>query len=67
MSLEEVIETFIGRFEKYQIFILLIIKLGRYPTEFQLCNVVFITPSAEYIWLDENAVNASHFCQCSKS
>ncbi|XP_047531120.1 organic cation transporter protein-like [Vanessa atalanta] len=65
MSAEDTIETIIGRFGKYQIWILFLIILGRFPTEYQLSNVVFIMPSVEYVCMDENAYNLTNHCPCS--
>lgn len=58
---EDLIETAIGRFGKYQTWILLLISIGRFPTEYQLNNVVFIIPSVEYKCLDNNVTN---YCPC---
>lgn len=64
MSQEDAIETIVGRFGKYQTWILVLIALGRYPVEFQLNNVVFIIPSVDYKCLDDSAFNASNYCPC---
>ncbi|XP_049872509.1 organic cation transporter protein-like [Pectinophora gossypiella] len=64
MSLEDAIETIIGRFGKYQSWVLFLILLGRYPTEFQLTNVVFILPSVNYVCKDDNAYNLTNHCPC---
>lgn len=58
------IENIIGRFGLYQSWILFLIAVSRYPTEFQLTNVVFILPSVDYVCLDPNALNATNFCPC---
>ncbi|XP_046977704.1 organic cation transporter protein-like [Vanessa cardui] len=65
MSAEDTIETIIGRFGKYQIWILFLITLGRFPTEYQITNVVFIMPSVEYVCMDENAYNLTNHCPCA--
>ncbi|XP_075975242.1 organic cation transporter protein-like [Anticarsia gemmatalis] len=59
---EDPIETAIGRFGKYQTWILFLITVGRFPTEYQLTNVVFIIPSVEYKCLDNNVTN---YCPCA--
>lgn len=60
---EDLIETAIGRFGKYQSWILFLITIGRFPTEYQLNNVVFIIPNVEYVCLDNNVTN---YCPCDK-
>ncbi|XP_026749122.1 organic cation transporter protein-like [Galleria mellonella] len=64
MSSEDLIEKTIGRFGKFQTWILVLIAIGRYPTEFQLNNVVFIIPGVEYKCLDTGALNATNYCPC---
>lgn len=64
MSTEDAIETIIGRFGRYQTWILFLVSFGRFPIEYQLLNVVFILPNAEYICMDEQAYNASNHCPC---
>ncbi|CAH2084667.1 unnamed protein product [Euphydryas editha] len=64
MSADDTIETIIGRFGKYQTWILFLISIGRFPTEYQLSNVVFIVPSVEYVCMDENAYNMTNHCPC---
>ncbi|XP_045769654.1 organic cation transporter protein-like [Maniola jurtina] len=64
MSTEDAIETVIGRFGKYQTWILFLISLGRFPTEYQLVNVVFILPNAEFVCMDEEAYNMTNYCPC---
>ncbi|XP_059057425.1 organic cation transporter-like protein [Achroia grisella] len=64
MSTEDLIEKTIGRFGKYQTWILILITIGRYPTEFQLNNVVFIIPAVEYQCLDDGVFNATNYCPC---
>uniref|UniRef100_A0A2A4KAN0 Major facilitator superfamily (MFS) profile domain-containing protein n=1 Tax=Heliothis virescens TaxID=7102 RepID=A0A2A4KAN0_HELVI len=59
---EDLIETAIGRFGKYQTWILFLISVGRFPSEYQLNNVVFIIPSVEYKCLDNNVTN---YCPCN--
>ncbi|XP_047025060.1 organic cation transporter protein-like [Helicoverpa zea] len=59
---EDPIETAIGRFGKYQTWILFLISVGRFPSEYQLNNVVFIIPSVEYNCLDNNVTN---YCPCN--
>ncbi|XP_013173246.1 PREDICTED: organic cation transporter protein-like [Papilio xuthus] len=58
------IENAIGRFGLYQTWILILVTISRYPTEFQLTNVVFILPSVEYVCLDEETSNATNYCPC---
>lgn len=58
---EDPIENAIGRFGKYQTWIAFLILLGRFPTEYQLTNVVFIIPGVEYNCLDNNITN---YCPC---
>ncbi|XP_026748832.2 organic cation transporter protein-like isoform X1 [Galleria mellonella] len=64
MTEEDPIEKAIGRFGKYQTWILFLILLGRSPTDFQLNNVVFLIPSVDYKCLDEEANNATNYCPC---
>lgn len=64
ISSEDPIETLIGRFGKYQWWILFLVTIGRLPTEFQLNNVVFVIPGVAYTCLDENANNGTDFCPC---
>ncbi|XP_072932788.1 organic cation transporter-like protein [Epargyreus clarus] len=65
MSLtEDAIEKIIGKFGRYQTWILVLICVGRIPTEMQLSNVVFIIPSVNYVCLDEGAFNATNYCPC---
>ncbi|CAH2084663.1 unnamed protein product [Euphydryas editha] len=64
MSADDTVETIIGRFGKYQTWILFLISIGRFPTEYQLTNVVFIIPSVEYVCMDENAYNLTNHCPC---
>lgn len=61
---EDPIETLIGRFGKYQTWIMILLQFGAFPTDYQLNNVVFVIPGVEYICLDENANNATNFCPC---
>ncbi|XP_038213938.1 organic cation transporter protein-like [Zerene cesonia] len=65
MEVEDVIETTIGRSGRYQLWIFFLISIGRFPTEYQLTNVVFILPNPEYVCKDEGANNASNFCPCN--
>lgn len=58
---EDLIETAIGRFGKYQTWILFLITVGRIPAEYQLNNVVFIIPYVDYKCLDNNVTN---YCPC---
>ncbi|GBP82661.1 Organic cation transporter protein [Eumeta japonica] len=58
------IEKAIGRFGPYQAWILLLLSLGRYPTEFQLTNVVFILPDVDYVCADNPQMNVTHQCPC---
>lgn len=64
MLTEDPIEQAIGRFGKYQYWVLFLIVIGRLPTDFQLVNVVFVIPSVEYICLDDGANNATNYCPC---
>ncbi|XP_034829084.1 organic cation transporter protein-like [Maniola hyperantus] len=64
MSAGDAIETVIGRFGRYQTWILFLLALGRFPTEYQLINVVFILPNAEFVCMDEEAYNISNYCPC---
>nr|XP_049703645.1 organic cation transporter protein isoform X4 [Helicoverpa armigera] len=59
---EDPIETAIGRFGKYQTWILFLISVGWFPCEYQLNNVVFLIPSVEYKCLDNNVTN---YCPCN--
>lgn len=61
---EDPIETVIGRFGRYQSWILFLITIGRLPTEFQLTNVVFILPGVEYSCLDSSGNNVTNYCPC---
>ncbi|XP_053604363.1 organic cation transporter protein-like [Plodia interpunctella] len=63
MSTEDGIEKIVGRFGKYQTWILFLISIGRLPTEFQLNIVVFLLPGVEYQCLDSD-VNATNHCPC---
>lgn len=63
MLTDDAVEKIIGRFGKYQIWILFLITIGRYPTDFQLTNVVFILPSVEYVCLD-GTLNETNYCPC---
>ncbi|XP_075975244.1 organic cation transporter protein-like [Anticarsia gemmatalis] len=58
---EDHLETAIGRFGKYQAFVYFLIAIARFPTEYQLNNVVFIIPKVEYKCLDNNLTN---YCPC---
>ncbi|KAJ8723271.1 hypothetical protein PYW08_003183 [Mythimna loreyi] len=58
---EDHIETAIGRFGKYQTWIMFLITIGRFPSEYQLMNVVFLIPNVEYKCLDNNVTN---YCPC---
>ncbi|XP_050674824.1 organic cation transporter protein-like [Leptidea sinapis] len=64
MTEEDAIETVIGRFGKYQNWIFFLITIGRLPAEYQLANVVFIIPNAEYVCNDEGANMTSNYCPC---
>lgn len=61
---EDGIERAIGRFGRYQTWVLVLITIGRLPAEFQLTNVVFLLPKTDYTCLDEGAQNATNFCPC---
>lgn len=61
---EDPIEAIIGRFGKYQTWILILLSLGAFPTDYQLNNVVFVIPAVDYICLDENANNGTNVCPC---
>ncbi|KAG7301083.1 hypothetical protein JYU34_015479 [Plutella xylostella] len=56
------VEQAIGRFGRYQFWLLFIVSLSRLPTEFQLNNVVFLIPGVDYRCLDNNLTNV---CPCS--
>lgn len=62
--IDDPIEKAIGRFGKYQILILVLLSIGRYPTEFQLTNVVFLLPTQDYICADNNSDNITNVCPC---
>lgn len=64
MTADDTVETIIGRFGKYQTWILFLISIGRFPTEYQLTNVVFIIPSVEYVCMDDDAYNLTNHCPC---
>lgn len=64
MSVEDDIENIIGRFGRYQTWILVLVIASKYPPELQLTNVVFILPSVNYICLDEGANNSTNYCPC---
>ncbi|KAM3964986.1 LOW QUALITY PROTEIN: organic cation transporter protein-like [Aphomia sociella] len=64
MNTDDLIERTIGRFGKFQTWLLFLITVGRYPTEFQLTNVVFLIPAIEYKCLDDVALNATNHCPC---
>lgn len=61
---EDGIEKIIGRFGKYQVWILILITIGRYPAEFQLVNVLFLVPGVDYVCKDEDAFNMTNHCPC---
>ncbi|XP_063826797.1 organic cation transporter-like protein [Ostrinia nubilalis] len=61
---EDGIEKAIGRFGIYQAWILFLITLARLPGEFQLSNVVFLLPKADYTCLDDGVNNATNYCPC---
>lgn len=63
---EDRIEQIIGRFGRYQVWILFLVTLGRYPAEFQLVNVVFIVPSVEFVCKDDDAFNVTNHCPCQQ-
>ncbi|XP_023954319.1 organic cation transporter protein [Bicyclus anynana] len=65
MTAEDAIETIIGRFGRYQTWILFLVTLGRFPAEYQLVNVVFILPNVEYVCMDEQSYNVSNHCPCN--
>ncbi|XP_068617442.1 uncharacterized protein [Battus philenor] len=64
MSTDDTIQQIIGEFGKYQTWILFLIIIGRYPTDFQLTNVVYILPSVDYVCLDKEALNVTNYCPC---
>jgi hypothetical protein len=64
MPSDDPIENIIGRFGRYQTWILFLIVIGRLPTEFQLNIVVFILPNPDYVCLDEGANNRTNYCPC---
>lgn len=64
LSSEDPIESLIGGFGKYQSWVLFLVTIGRFPTEFQLNNVVFVIPGVEYTCLDENTNNETNICPC---
>lgn len=64
MSVEDAIEQIIGRFGRYQTWILVLYIASKFPVQFQLLNVVFILPSVNYICLDEGADNNTNYCPC---
>lgn len=64
MSVEDAIEKIIGRFGRYQTWILVLCIASKYPIQFQLTNVVFILPSVNYTCLDEGANNSTNYCPC---
>ncbi|CAG9787711.1 unnamed protein product [Diatraea saccharalis] len=66
MTSDDAIENVIGRFGKYQTWILVLISIGRLPTEFQLTNVVFLLPNTDFICLDEGIQNATNHCPCTQ-
>lgn len=63
-SAVDAIESIIGRSGKYQTWIMFLILIGRFPTEYQISNVVFILPSVEYVCMDEEAYNLTNHCPC---
>lgn len=63
-ELEDPIEKAIGRFGKYQVWVLILLTIGRYPTEFQLTNVVFLLPTVDYVCLDDPNQNTTNTCPC---
>ena len=64
ISADDAIETIIGRFGKYQTWILFLVTIGRFPTEYQLTNIVFIIPNVYYVCMDDNAYNLTNHCPC---
>lgn len=64
MPVEDAIEKVIGRFGRYQTWILILVAICRLPTEFQLTNVVFLIPSVEYVCKDVDAYNLTNHCPC---
>ncbi|CAG9562564.1 unnamed protein product [Danaus chrysippus] len=64
MSEEDKIENIIGRFGKYQRWILFLVTISRLPTDYQLVNVVFLLPNVQYTCLDEEAYNQTNHCPC---
>lgn len=63
-SNDDPIEIIIGSFGKYQTWILILLSLGAFPTDYQLNNVVFIIPTVDYTCLDANANNGTNICPC---
>ncbi|XP_063828851.1 organic cation transporter protein-like [Ostrinia nubilalis] len=61
---EDAIEKVIGRFGRYQTFVLILLMVGRLPTEFELSNVVFLLPNTDYTCLDDGVQNATNYCPC---
>ncbi|XP_045523502.1 organic cation transporter protein-like [Pieris brassicae] len=64
MTSEDILETVIGRFGKYQVVIYLLVTVGRLPSDYQLSNVVFLVPNVEYVCMDEGAYNLTNHCPC---
>ncbi|CAK1555148.1 unnamed protein product [Leptosia nina] len=64
MSSEDLLETVIGRFGKYQTLIFILVTLGRLPSDYQLVNVVFLVPNVQYVCMDEDAYNLTNHCPC---
>ncbi|VVD00493.1 unnamed protein product [Leptidea sinapis] len=64
MANDDSIETVIGRFGRYQIWIFFLITVGRLPAEYQLTNVVFLTPNAEYVCNDIGVNYTANYCPC---
>ncbi|CAG4930752.1 unnamed protein product [Colias eurytheme] len=64
MTSDDPLETVIGRFGKYQAWILLLLTMGRLPSDFQLVNVVFVVPSVQYVCMDEGTQNLTNHCPC---
>ncbi|KPJ06792.1 Organic cation transporter-like protein [Papilio machaon] len=65
MSADDAYEKVIGRFGKYQSWVMFLIYIGRFPTDFQLTNVVFILPSVEYECTDDQVLNTTNYCPCT--
>lgn len=61
---EDAIEKVIGRFGRYQTWILFLLFVGRLPAEFELSNVVFLLPKTDYKCLDDGVQNATNYCPC---